>query len=173
MPSPPLDYHDDFIKWKHFRVTGPFCREFTGHRCDITWNTSNFRTYVFELNNLPNTPWISYLKKKTPKNVGELVQPEMFLQKVICLHHYNDAIMGATASQITSLTIVCSTVYSGADQRKHQSSASLAFVRGIHRWPVNSPHKWPVTRKMFPFNDVIMWPRLHDLFLRRQSSQID
>ena len=48
------------------------------------------------------------------------------------------------------------TIYSGADQRKHQSSASLAFVRGIHRWPVNSPHKGPVTRKMFPFDDVIM-----------------
>ena len=43
-----------------------------------------------------------------------------------------------------------------ADQRKHQSSASLAFVRGIHRWPVNSPHKGPVTQKMFPFDDVIM-----------------
>ena len=41
--------------------------------------------------------------------------------------------MGAIASQITSLTIVYSTVYSDADQRKHQSSASLAFVRGIHR----------------------------------------
>ena len=49
------------------------------------------------------------------------------------------------------------TVYTGADQRKHQSSASLAFVRGIHRWPVNSPHKGPVTRKTFPFDDVIMW----------------
>ena len=56
--------------------------------------------------------------------------------------------MGAMASQIISLTIVYPTVYSGADQRKHQSSASLAFVRRIHRWPVNSPHKWPVTRKM-------------------------
>ena len=50
-------------------------------------------------------------------------------------------IMGAMASQTTSLTIVYSTVYSGADHRKYQSSASLAFVRGIHRWPVNSPHK--------------------------------
>ena len=65
--------------------------------------------------------------------------------------------MGAIASQITSLTIVYSTVYSDADQWKHQSSASLAFVRGIHRGPVNSPHKWPVTRKMFPFDDVIMY----------------
>ena len=71
--------------------------------------------------------------------------------------HYYDVRMGTTASQITSLTIVYSTVYSDANQRKHQSSASLAFVRGIHRGPVNSPHKWPVTRKMFPFDDVIMW----------------
>ena len=56
----------------------------------------------------------------------------------------------------TRLTIIYSTVYSDTDQRKHQSSASLAFVRVIHRGPVNSPHKWPVTRKMFPFHDVIM-----------------
>ena len=63
--------------------------------------------------------------------------------------------MGEIASQITSLTIIYSTVYSDVD-KKHQSSASLAFVRGIHRRPVNSPHKRPVTRKMFPFDDVIM-----------------
>ena len=71
-------------------------------------------------------------------------------------NHYNDVTMGTIASQITSLTSIYSTVYSGADQSKHQSSASLAFVCGIHRGPVNSPHKWPVTRKMFPFDDVIM-----------------
>ena len=65
--------------------------------------------------------------------------------------------MGAVASQITSFTIVYSTVDSDADQRKHQSSASLAFVRGINRGPVNSPHKCPVTRKMVPFDDVIMF----------------
>ena len=64
--------------------------------------------------------------------------------------------MSLVAPQITSLTIVYSAVCSDADQRKHQSSASLAFVWGIHRGPVNSPHKWPVTRKMFPFDDVIM-----------------
>ena len=64
--------------------------------------------------------------------------------------------MATIASQITSLTIVYPTVYSDAAQRKHQSSASLAFVPGIHRGPVYSPHKWPVTRKMFPFDDVIM-----------------
>ena len=72
--------------------------------------------------------------------------------------HYNDVIMGTMASQIASLTIVYSTVYPGADQRKQQSSASLAFVWGIHRLPVNSPHKGPVTRKMFPLDDVIMCP---------------
>ena len=60
--------------------------------------------------------------------------------------HYDDVIMSAMVSQITSLTIVSSTVYSGADQRKHQSSLS-PFLCG---------HKWPVMRKMFPFDDIIM-----------------
>ena len=67
-------------------------------------------------------------------------------------------IMGVIVSQITSLPIVYSTVYSSAGQRKHQSSVSLAFVCGIHWWSLNSPHKWPVTWKMFPFDDVIMFP---------------
>ena len=70
--------------------------------------------------------------------------------------HYNDVIMGAIASQITSLMIVSSTDYSDADQWKHQSSALLAFLQGFHWWRVNSPHKWPATQKMFPFDDVIM-----------------
>ena len=64
--------------------------------------------------------------------------------------------MGSIASQITSLTIVYSIVYSDADQSKHQRSTSLASVRG----PVNSLHKWPVTRKMLPFDDIIMISRL-------------
>ena len=68
----------------------------------------------------------------------------------------NDVILSAMASHITQPHDFYSTVYSSANQRKHQSSASLAFVRGIHRWPVNSPHKGPVTRNMFPFDDVIM-----------------
>ena len=70
--------------------------------------------------------------------------------------HYNDVIMNLMAPQMTSLMITYSPVYSGTDQRKHQSFASQAFVRGIHRRLVNSPHKGPVTRKMFPFDDVIM-----------------
>ena len=70
--------------------------------------------------------------------------------------HYSDVIMSPMASQMTSVSIICLTVYSGADEWKHQSSASLAFVRGIHRWPVDSPHKGPVKREMFPFDYVIM-----------------
>ena len=90
--------------------------------------------------------WYSRIRRTGP----------MQRRKVSYFIHYSDFIMTTIASQITSLMIVYSTVYSGADQSKHQSSASLAFVWGIHRGPVNSPHKWPVTRKMFPFDDVIM-----------------
>ena len=78
------------------------------------------------------------------------------LFKHIKLRHYSDVIMSTIASQITSVSVVCLAVCSGADQRKHQSFALLAFVKGIHRSPVKSPHKGPVTRKMFPFDDVIM-----------------
>ena len=70
--------------------------------------------------------------------------------------HYSDVIMGAMASQITSFTIVYSIVYSGADQRN---------IKASRHWPLcgqftgdrrNPPHEWPVTRKMFPLDDVIM-----------------
>ena len=80
---------------------------------------------------------------------------EWFVQRMLDWT-YSYVIVGAIASQNTSLTTVYSTVYSGVDKKKHQSSASLAFVRGIHRSPVNYPHKWPVTRRMFSFDDVIM-----------------
>ena len=55
---------------------------------------------------------------------------------------YKDVIMSAMASKTTGFSIVCLSVYSGTDQRKHQTSTSLAFVRGIHRWLVDFPHKW-------------------------------
>ena len=115
---------------------------------------------------------MSKLKSEATHQYSDTIQVvrTKFLQ-LICSYivrlfqcsHYCDVIMGMAASQITSLTIVYSTVYSEADQRKHQSSASLAFVWGIHRGPVNSPHKWPVTPKMFPFDDVIVknTPQLH------------
>ena len=77
--------------------------------------------------------------------------------------HYSDVKMSAMASQITSLTIVYPSVYSGADQRKHQSSTSLASVRGIHWWPVNFLHKGPVAQKMIQltsscFGCSTQWP---------------
>ena len=74
----------------------------------------------------------------------------------IGISHYNEVIMGAMASRLTGVSVVYSTGFSDADQRKHQSTASLALVRGIHKWAVNSPHKKPVTRKMFSFDDVFM-----------------
>ena len=81
--------------------------------------------------------------------------------------------MGTMASQITGESIVKSTVCSGVN-KKYQSSASLHFVGGIHRWPVDPPHKKPATRNMFSFDDVIMtrirgeaWPQFsyHHPFL--------
>ena len=91
----------------------------------------------FNINN--NERWLYISDTYFPRNVT---------------FHYSDVVLGTMASQITSLTIFYSTAY--ASQRKHQNSASLAFMCGIHRWPVNSPQKSPVTRKMFPFDDIIM-----------------
>ena len=70
---------------------------------------------------------------------------------VTIIPHNNDIIMRVIASQITSLTIVYATVYSGVDRRRHQRSVSLAFVRGINRWAGNSSHKGPVMRQIFHF----------------------
>ena len=73
-----------------------------------------------------------------------------------CLVYYNDVIMSAMASQITSLAIVYSTIYSVTDQKKISKLRVIGFGRGIHRSQGNAPHKGPVTRKMFPFDDGIM-----------------
>ena len=83
------------------------------------------------------------------QNLHELTDLDSF-------RHYSDAIMSAMAYLITGVSIVYSTVCPGVDQIKHQSSASLSFVMRIHQWPVNSPHKGPVTQKMFPFDNLIM-----------------
>ena len=72
------------------------------------------------------------------------------------MRHCSGVIISTMASQITSVSIIYSAVYSDADQRKHRSSWSLAFVRGIHRYPVNSPYKGLLTGKMFPFDDVFI-----------------
>ena len=82
------------------------------------------------------------------------------------LIYYSDVILSMMATEITGVLIVCSTVYSGTNQRKHQSfnqrkhqsSASLAFVMGIHQWPMDYPQKGPIMWQMFPFDDVsMMW----------------
>ena len=90
------------------------------------------------------------------KQYVEINRYDQDFSKLISQSPYSDVIMSPMASQITSLKIDYSSVYSGADQRKHQTSALLAFVRGIHRWPLNSMHKGPVTWKIFPFDDTIM-----------------
>ena len=110
------------------------------------WSPGHHRPLLLKWFNLnPSVVW-------KPKQTGfpeAAIRPSSAMDALV---HCNDVIMGAMASQITSLTIVYSTVYSGTDQRKHQSSASLAFARG----PVNFSHKWPVMLKMFPFDDVIV-----------------
>ena len=70
--------------------------------------------------------------------------------------HYIDVIMTTMASQITSLTVVYSTVYSDADKKKTPKPLVTGLCAGNSPGPVNSPHKGPVTRKMFQFDDVIM-----------------
>ena len=155
-----------------FRVIGPLCGEFTGRRWihrKGQWRGALMFSLIFAwINGWANnskagdlrrlrthyditTMYISIAKRIQTKR---LCRSTRKLKKLV-ESHYNDVIRSAMASQITSLRIVYSTVYSGVDQRKHQSSASRAFVQGIHRSLVNSPHKRPVTRKMFPCDDVI------------------
>ena len=105
------------------------------------WNPSLWKTRTY-----PTTVIITYLKGDPVENYAEWPgawrhHTISWSNFVLSLVRYNDVIISAMASQIIGVFIVCSTIDSGADQRKHQSFASLAFVRGIHRWPVNSPHK--------------------------------
>ena len=101
-------------------------------------------TIISTLTSLTNRPWWMWIRNQTCRR--------SLRSCLVGWEHYNGVI---TSAQISGISIVCSTACSGAHQRKHQSSASLAFARGIHRWPVDSPHKWPVRRKLFPFDDVI------------------
>ena len=73
-----------------------------------------------------------------------------------CPSHYIDVILTTVVSQITSVRVVYSIVYSDADQRKTSKLSVTGHCGGISPGPVNSPHKGPVTRKMFPFDDAIM-----------------
>ena len=140
-------YHTHFCKLPSNRYLGKLPWGLTRYsywirHLNISQNSSAARGVFGIIRSLWNLTGVSSVK---------------FQSNTIIWIHHGDVIMSAMASQIPSITIVCSNFYSGADQRKHQSSASLAFVRGIHRWPMNSPHKGSVTRKMFPFDDVIMY----------------
>ena len=133
------------------------------HICDsLHKKCPTFQETTHSAGIFPHPPWWSRYKFEKPKLqllVYITLQPPdyMALQPRLfpCLYapfvrlyykfvHYSDVIMSAVVPQITSLTIVYSTVYSGADQRKHQNSASLVSVQGIHRLPMNSQHKGPI-----------------------------
>ena len=108
-----------------------------------------------------------------PNITQKLLQFFAYVRTAMLLwYHYNDVIMDVMASRITSLTIAFSNFNSGTDQRKHQSSTSLTFVRRSHWWPVNSQHKRPVIWKMFPFDDVIMIMVLNGITVNRDFYQI-
>ena len=105
---------------------------------DNWWNAQQRVGWITCLfpNGLPNNGLLSTINK-------DLINDTMvhgnfgwdYSTNLVVLH-YSDVIMNTMASQITGVSIVCPTVCTGADQRNHQSSASLAFVREIHRWPV-------------------------------------
>ena len=166
-----------------FRVIGHFCKEFTGHRSPVNsphkgqWRGALMFFYLRLKKRLSKQSWGWWFETPSRplwRHCNDLdlssVAFNTFWMTVICqiymydewtseqgdICHYGDVIMRAMASQIACVSIVCSTICSGTDQRKHQSSASLAIVRGIHRWPVDSQHKGPVPRRLFPFDDVIM-----------------
>ena len=149
---------------------------FSFKKMNVNMSSAKWRPFCLDLNVIkPHAPCVN-LNCVTAKATIVLVILVSdcqwhWINKLLWVHsiNYNDVIISVMASQITSLTIVCSTVYSGAYQRKYQNHSSLAFVRGIHRWPVNSPHKGPVTRQMFPFDDVII-VRCHCTPLASRSS---
>ena len=139
------------------RINGPYQRPTT------YWNLFNTRRH-FDVMNVYSLHYMATLSCNI-----DIMETKMTLTFISCkeseefdcdknghMPYYNDVIMSAMASQITSLTIFTQRFIQGADQRKHQSSASLAFVRGIHRWPVNSPHKGPSNTE-----NVSIWWRHH------------
>ena len=137
--------------------TGEFPAQMASYaeNVSIWWRHHDIYTIKYTCRE-PNNQYQQTICYETGIHSWSLLEEPVGLFNQTSCSHYGDVIMGTIASQITSLTIVYSTVDSDADQRIYQSSASLAFVWGIHRGPVNSPHKWSVTRKMFSFDDVIM-----------------
>ena len=172
--------HDDVIKWKHFPRNWPFLRgihrspgnsphkgqwrgalmislicvwindwvnnrkagdlrRYRGHYDVIVMYTIHMQQFNHTWDN-KNASFQSYLCGKGCYNV-------------ISLQWRHNGCDGVSNHQPHGCLSI---VYWDADQREHESSVPLAFVWGIHRLPVNSPHKWPVTRKIFPSDDVIL-----------------
>ena len=139
--TPTIDLHR-IILWRH---NGYACRG------QASWNLSAkvVRREMVNTN-------LFFTHPKYSRKIVNTSNVFLYFVSTACFDHYNDVIMSTMAYQITNLKIVYPTVYSITDQRKHQSSVSVVFVREIHRWRVNSPHKGPFTWKMFPCDDVIM-----------------
>ena len=170
--------HDDVIKWKHFPRYWPFVWgiHLSPVNCPTKvsdaerlnkrfrkqswgwWLETPLRPLWRHCSGIPTGPFglrrHGFLAIETAKEKTYSMQMEI-ITSIVTLYvlYNNDVIMSAIASQITGLMIIYSAVYSGADQRKHQSSSSLAFLRGMIG---EFPHKCPVTRNMLPFDDVIM-----------------
>ena len=143
------------LQWKYSDI-GRFCPALWGLELGSPIGGSESPTKAY---NLPGTVFIicAYSAPHGPIRIQYYYKRWSFKRSyTLSIPYYNDVILSAMASQITSFSVVYSAVCSGVDQRKHRSSASLVSVRGIHRWPVNPPHKGPVTRKFFSFDDVIM-----------------
>ena len=157
--------HDEVIKWKHFPRYGTFARRI--HRSPVNsphkgqWRGALiFSLICVWINGWVNNREVGDLRRYharydatalTKIIFGHFVLWRISIQHMLTNIHIT---LQWRNNERDDVSTHWSHDCSGADQRKHQSSASLAFVRGIHRWPVNSPHKWPVTRKMFPSDDV-------------------
>ena len=153
-PFPVLKIRTIFHAWDLWKLAGS-CKQLHLLCPPDLWNLPGFFTNLIRVKKRGPRYFLSHLSAKYSDSIWHAYRwwPVLYWQPISnitqCGPHYGDVIMNAMAYQIISISIVCSTICSGADQRKHQSSASLAFVRGIHWSPVDSPHKGPVTRKCF------------------------
>ena len=138
------------ISWYYDSITDQ-CMHHTRVQCtrhsSVQWFASRVKVFSFFISCRIRYLWEELISGFT----GHTYSP---------IQHHGDVIMSEMAFQITGVSIVCSSVCSDEDQRKHQSSPSLAFVRGIHRGPSEFPHKGPETRKMFQFDDVTILSHL-------------
>ena len=128
------------------------CHQVTNHWLSQCWTSSMPSYGVTKPRRIKNYLW----GKNTLFNLQVLSILMMFCKKKeAIIMRYNDAIMSAMASQITSVSIVCNCLF----RHRPKKTSKLCVTgpcEGIHRSPVDTPQKRPVTRKMFPFDDVIM-----------------